>query len=153
MGEVEDEKTATVAQFKAQLEGIEKAVTKSRKVLSAGYGYRWVDCKVLYHTPLSRRRTIVRLDTGEEVRIEDMSEDECQDKLPRGETGNLANLASSESAAAPPLTLEPDPPADPIIDPPIAAAAKEAVEHGSNGKRKRVKEKSDPQTQVAGYPV
>src|SRR5580704_3954710 len=75
MGEVEDEQKASAAKFKAQLEGIEGAVTKTRKILSAGYEYRWIDCKVLYHKPATRQKTLVRLDTGEVVREEDMSED------------------------------------------------------------------------------
>lgn len=80
--ELEDQKVATAASIKAQIEGTQKAVTKARKILSAGYEYRWITCKVLYNDPTPRQKTIVRLDTGEQVRIEDMTDDECQENLP-----------------------------------------------------------------------
>ncbi len=188
MGEVEDEQKATATKFKAQLEGIDSAVTKTRKILSAGYEYRWIDCRVLYHKPATRQKTIVRLDTGEEVRIEDMNEDECQENLPLRPITDLPQVDKSPQAAegmlpltpqnvvdaiaerlpeinaelqanAPPgttvtLGIDPDAPA-PVVEAPIAAAAAEAVHHGSNGKRKRTAAKNDPpQTMGAGvYPA
>lgn len=90
--ELEDQKVATAASIKAQIEGTQKAITKARKILSAGYEYRWITCKVLYNDPTPRQKTIVRLDTGEQVRIEDMTDEECQENLP--------------------LTIVPDPPSD-----------------------------------------
>jgi hypothetical protein len=150
MGEVEDEQKASAAKFKGQLEGIDGAVTKARKILSAGYEYRWIDCKVLYNKPASRQKTIVRLDTGEEVRIEDMSEAECQENLPLRPSGVAEVIAEKLPEM---LNLQPDAPA-PVVETPIQESAKAAVEHGSNGKRKRSSEKTDPQTQGAGvYPA
>ncbi len=165
MGEVEDEQKATATKFKAQLEGIDSAVTKTRKILSAGYEYRWIDCRVLYNKPASRQKTLIRLDTGEEVRIEDMSEEECQENLPLRPASvadaiaeKLPEINAELQANAPQgtkvtLSLEPDAPA-PIVEPPIQESAKSAVRHGSNGKRKRTTPKEDPQTQGEGaYPA
>lgn len=80
--DLEEQKVATAATIKAQIEGTQKAITKARKILSAGYEYRWITCKVLYNAPSNRQKTILRLDTGEEVRVEDMTDDECQENLP-----------------------------------------------------------------------
>ncbi|MGH9501686.1 MAG: hypothetical protein ACRD20_02420 [Terriglobales bacterium] len=121
-GEVEDEKTAVNAKFKAQLEGIEAASTKARKVLSAGYEYRWIDCRVLYNDPASRQKTLVRLDTGEVVRIEDMSEEECQENLfSPPAPGPVADVVQNVQPAEPakeallplPLQVEPNGPEGP----------------------------------------
>ena len=50
--------------------------------LCEGWEYRDVKCKVLWNDPADGQKTIVRLDTGEVLAVEEMTFEEKQDDLP-----------------------------------------------------------------------
>lgn len=64
-----------------KVEKVDSAIGHLTRVLCEGWEYRDVKCKVLWNKPKDRQKTIVRLDTGEQVAIESMTEDECQEEL------------------------------------------------------------------------
>lgn len=64
------------------IEKIESKINHVTRLLCEGWEYRDVPCKVLYNNPRDCEKTIVRLDTGEEVAVEPMTEEEKQESLP-----------------------------------------------------------------------
>lgn len=80
--QVNDELDGIKADFKGRIEGLEKSSKKSRQILVQGFEFKWVTCKVLYNDPKNGDKTLIRLDTGEVVRIEEMNYGECQENLP-----------------------------------------------------------------------
>jgi hypothetical protein len=64
-----------------KVEKLDSAITHLTRVLCEGWEYRDVKCKVLWNKPKPKQKTIVRLDTGEQVEIVPMTEDECQEEL------------------------------------------------------------------------
>lgn len=69
-----------------KLEKHDSSIGHLTRVLCEGWEYRDVICKVLWNKPKSGQKTIVRLDTGEHVEIEPMTEGERQEELNLGET-------------------------------------------------------------------
>jgi hypothetical protein len=79
---LEEEKKAQAHELAERMDGINKSIKKGSITLQNGYEYRWISCKVLYNDPKPGEKTLVRMDTGEVVRVEDMSFAECQETLP-----------------------------------------------------------------------
>jgi len=79
---LEEEKKAQAHELAERMDGINKSIKKAFITLQNGYEYRWISCKVLYNDPKPGEKTLVRMDTGEVVRVEDMSFAECQETLP-----------------------------------------------------------------------
>ncbi len=79
---LEEEKKKQLHQFAERMDGLNESIKKAFIVLQNGYEYKWTACKVLYNDPKIGEKTLVRMDTGEVVRVEDMSFAECQESLP-----------------------------------------------------------------------
>jgi uncharacterized coiled-coil DUF342 family protein len=79
--DVEAEKKTKMDEFKQFLDGIEGRIHRlSREIRAKGREVPTA-CVVRFHVPRTAFKQIVRLDTGELVREEQMSPQECQENL------------------------------------------------------------------------
>lgn len=100
--ELENDKSRVVSDFKAKITAEEAQVAMISNKVRSGYEFRDVECVVTYDTPKPGQKEIVRLDTKEVVRVEQMSEAEKQRDLPLEDDEGASESAapeSSESAA------------------------------------------------------
>jgi hypothetical protein len=94
LSEVKRARPTQTRLHKEQVEQEFGTVNKLSGMYRRGYEFRDVDCKVLYNLPEVGEKTFVRIDTGEEVGTDNMTDDEKQETLP------LANAAVATSEAA-----------------------------------------------------
>jgi hypothetical protein len=78
---VEDEKKAATKEFSDELKGLRGEMRKLSIVIRQKKETRSVLCAVDFHSPTNGIKRITRLDTGEFVRDEPMSAQECQSNL------------------------------------------------------------------------
>lgn len=71
-----------MAQFKSDIEAKTKAIGDFSRRINNGYEHRNIDCQIRFNDPESGMKTLMRMDTGEIVRITKMSEAEKQEELP-----------------------------------------------------------------------
>lgn len=99
--DAEDQKKAKDAEHKDTLEGLNLSIKRLTRKLTTGSEMRNVPCKWLLEDPTANEKTLVRLDTGEVVRVVQMQDHDRQLAI------------DSEIAAAAPagevLVLEPSP--------------------------------------------
>jgi len=82
MGEIETQKKREMDHFKDRIAGLQaKADELSRKVRD-GKEWRDVDCHVMYGSPDREHKQTLRLDTGETIRTERMTEADLQIVMP-----------------------------------------------------------------------
>lgn len=105
MDNAEADKADYNAGFKSRMESLLKARQAAQESLIRGFTMRPVECKILYNDPALRNKTIVRMDTGEVVRVEEMSEEECQENLP---LENVPNTPAPAKESLLPVPMEPD---------------------------------------------
>jgi len=79
--ELEDAKKSVVSEFSSKLNSSRAAITKLSNNINNGYEYRDIECHILLNNPIDGQKTIVRTDSGEIVRIEEMSPAEMQEEL------------------------------------------------------------------------
>lgn len=103
-GSLEQQKKQVDAQLKAQIEEQNTAIGRLASSIVNGCEWRNVECRVELDTPDKGRKRIVRIDTGEEVRVVLMTDEDRQMVL------DLKSKAEAEEAAKQP--------AEPIITPP-----------------------------------
>lgn len=82
LAEVKKAKADADASFKDEMEQQTGTITKLSGMYRRGYEFRDADCKVLYNMPEVGEKTFVRIDTGEEVGTDNMTDDEKQETLP-----------------------------------------------------------------------
>jgi len=115
---LEDDKETANKEFKEQIAFHATAAKGLAKQIRAGYEHRFLPCRVLWNSPLAGEKTIVRLDTGEQVAVEIMTEEERQEELP---------LASAPPAVEGELPLGPPNGNGTVIaDPDDASPARQA---------------------------
>ncbi len=78
---VQGEKKAAMKEFADELEGIRSRINKLCGIIRNKMEPRMVNCAVQFHAPVQATKRIVRLDTGEIVRDEPMTPQECQTYL------------------------------------------------------------------------
>jgi len=84
LGEVEDikmQKSAAAKEFTRQIAELEERMRKLATAVRSKQESRMVSCVVEFHVPQVRMKRITRTDTGELVREEFMSDEECQQKF------------------------------------------------------------------------
>ena len=79
--EVEERKADVAKDFKEQLQNLRGEIRRLARLVRTKKEKRTVTCGVAMHTPTVGTKTIVRVDTGEIVREEAMSEAEMQERL------------------------------------------------------------------------
>jgi hypothetical protein len=78
MDEVSEERSNAMKRYKDQLSGLAEDQRKVARAIKTRCEVRFVRCEVIYHMPCEGTKRIVRLDTGEVVRDEAMTDDEMQ---------------------------------------------------------------------------
>lgn len=79
--ELEDAKKSVVSDFSSKLNSARATISKLSSNINNGYEYRDIECEIRLNEPESGQKTIVRRDTGEIVRIEEMTDREMQEEL------------------------------------------------------------------------
>jgi len=107
IGEIEIRKSNAAKAYKEELEGLYSESGKLSHQIKDRKELRAVDCVCEMNTPNVGEKTIIRMDTGEIVRVEPMTEDERQEEIefeptlhaPQGET-NATPTTEAEGAGA-----------------------------------------------------
>ena len=79
--ELEDAKKSVTSDFSSKLNSSRANISKLSNNINNGYEYRDIECEIRLNEPADGQKTIVRKDTGEIVRVEDMTEREMQEEL------------------------------------------------------------------------
>lgn len=79
------DKKEAMSEFKSRLDNVMADINSFSEALNTGFEMREVKCEVFFNLPSPGKKTIVRMDTGEEIGIENMTEDEKQEELPFNE--------------------------------------------------------------------
>lgn len=82
--------------YRDRLVGLDERQRKLGRVIRDRAESRMVQCVALYHTPVEATKRIVRLDTGEVVREEPMTQGECQLNM-FASIGDLERLMGTEA--------------------------------------------------------
>lgn len=82
LAELELKKKQLAADIKAEMDAANAEAAKLARWVNDEYDFRMVDCEIMYNSPQERLKTIYRTDTGEVVKTEKMTSDECQAELP-----------------------------------------------------------------------
>jgi len=116
IAEVEDRKSRVAKSFKEELDGLYATSGTLARDIKRRNEERLVDCVVEWNKPNVGEKTIVRLDTGEMVKIEVMTDDERQDEIEFGldDRQDIAKLIDTAHDETPPPPTEP--PSDEPLD-------------------------------------
>lgn len=79
---LEDEKKRATKDYAARIATVENEVSDLARKVTNGYEFRDIDCRVVFDTPKPGMKTITRLDTMEQVGIEEMTFPEKQLTIP-----------------------------------------------------------------------
>jgi hypothetical protein len=109
MSETEEAKKAAVTQFGDRIASLRADTSSLARKFNSGYEYRNIECKVLYHEPSPAQKTIMRLDTGEVVKVQAMTFNELQEILPFTEEPLPAVELAPETEVAAEGQIEPPP--------------------------------------------
>jgi hypothetical protein len=82
LAELELKKKQLAADIKAETDKVTAEVARLSRFVNDEYDFRMISCLIEYNSPKVGKKTIVREDTGEIVRNEDMAGAEMQDELP-----------------------------------------------------------------------
>jgi hypothetical protein len=82
LGQIEVDLQSVKAQFKERQTRVESSINTLSRLVSNGYDHREVECLIVWNKPIAGQCTIVRTDTGEEVRTRIMTLLESQELLP-----------------------------------------------------------------------
>jgi hypothetical protein len=78
---LEEEKEGVVADFKAQIKSLETKVYDVSRRINQRYEMRLMDCEWHMHVPKEGKKTLIRVDTGEQIKVQDMDTFEKQEVL------------------------------------------------------------------------
>lgn len=79
---LEEQLEAIKLDFKSKIEALQNNIKKRSREISKRTHYENVECVYLLESPRPSEKTLVRLDTGEQVRIVPMDTRDYQDPLP-----------------------------------------------------------------------
>lgn len=74
-------KKQLAADLKLEEEGLNSDIATLSRHVTDGYDFRMVDCRIVYNVPIVGKKDIIRMDTGELVRTDSMTEEERQEEL------------------------------------------------------------------------
>jgi hypothetical protein len=75
-------KKQLAADLKLEEEGLNSDIATLSRHVTDGYDFRMVDCRIVYNQPITGKKEISRIDTGELVRTDNMTDEERQEELP-----------------------------------------------------------------------
>lgn len=130
----EDEKKAVVTQCKAKIDAIKARATEIAGKVSSGFEMTDIQCEIRYDQPSPGMKSTVRLDTGEVINVDPMTDAERQTELPLkveekkpvnvGVGGVVVVAADKDGTIDPPEPDEEAGEAEDDIDTPAAADEK-----------------------------
>ncbi len=97
---IERRKKEIVASLTAELEEQKAAITRLSDMIRMGFEWRDIEVRVELDTPIQGQKRVVRLDTGEEVAVKRMTDDDRQMVLDLQSKAEAAE-AEAEKAKAP----------------------------------------------------
>jgi hypothetical protein len=101
--QIEAEKKQVASDYKSRIEAVMSEVLALSSAVAMGYEMRRTECSVIYNSPTSGEKTLVRKDTGEYVRVERMTSEEQQEVFPfepkEDKTNGTAALAALHTEA------------------------------------------------------
>jgi hypothetical protein len=112
-GAVETRKAEVNRGFKEELDGLYARASELAHQIKRRGENRPVQCLVEFHKPNVGEKTIIRLDTGEQVRVEPMTEDERQEEIEfdlSDSKDDIAKLIESANDVPPPQPPTDEPP-------------------------------------------
>lgn len=120
LGEIKKQLTGEIAAKETEIDRL-------MDLLSNGYEYRQVECRVDLDTPKPGQASVIRLDTEEVVRVRRMNDEELQVQLPLEE-------APPEAEPSVEPAIEPEPVAEVVVEPdPIVPAELRRFEYTNVG--------------------
>ena len=120
LGEIKKQLTGEIAAKETEIDRL-------MDLLSNGYEYRQVECRVDLDTPKPGQASVIRLDTEEVVRVRRMNDEELQIQLPLEE-------APPEAEPSVEPAIEPEPVAEVVVEPdPIVPAELRRFEYTNVG--------------------
>lgn len=111
LDEIDSNKATVVAQFNAQKKEVSARKERLQSIISTGCEVREVECEAVLHSPTRGYKTIVRLDTHEEVDQQPMTQADMQDSFAFEEEHEPNEGQGEEDGQAVEpgtLTVEPD---------------------------------------------
>ncbi len=75
---IEQQKKEVDSQLKSEIEAANTVISRLSTLINTGHEYRNIECRVELDTPEPGKKTIVRLDTGEEVAVKAMTDADRQ---------------------------------------------------------------------------
>ena len=79
--QLDDDRKMVVDEWKAKISSQEATINDLSNKTSSGYEYRNIECSVTYDVPVKGQKTIMRLDSGDVVKIMEMDDAEKQGEL------------------------------------------------------------------------
>lgn len=76
--QLEDEKSRATKDYGARIKTVENEVAGLSQRVREGYEFRDTECRVIFDTPEPGKKTVIRLDTKEQVSIDAMTNEEKQ---------------------------------------------------------------------------
>lgn len=120
---IEQRKKEVVASLKSEFEEQNSAIAQLANLIAMGFEYRNIEVRIELDTPEPGKKTIVRLDTGEEVSVKPMTDTDRQmvlDLQSKAEAAGELDRVSKEMGE--------DRPKGPIVTPPPFVPRLEAGE-------------------------
>ena len=95
-GSIEQQKKEIDADLKGKVEAQNSIIGRLSEQIMTGSEYRDVDCTIVMDYPAIGQKTIIRKDTGEEIKVELMTDEDKQLAL---DLQNLADAADEQGAS------------------------------------------------------
>ncbi len=143
---IEQQKKEVDTQLKAEIEAENTNIKRLSDHISNGHEYRNVECRVDLDVPEDGKKSIIRLDTGEVVKVLPMTDMDRQMRLELRTAEEAAAIAANPSAvveAAPGAEIPATDPPTPEVIPeppaagPVLASAREVGATHRRGARNR----------------
>lgn len=131
---IEQQKKEVDTQLKAEIEAENTNIKRLSDHISNGHEYRNVECRVDLDTPEDGKRSIVRLDTGEVVKVQPMTDMDRQMRL---------ELKTAEEAR-----IAAEPVAEEKADDPAPQTLGMAVLAGGTHQSRKNRKPRDPQAEA-----
>jgi hypothetical protein len=122
---LEQRKKEVDSALKADIEAQNSIVARLSTYITTGYEYRDIEVRIELDVPETGKKTMYRCDTGEEVKVQPMTDMDRQMRLELEEAAKKEDLKAEESKA--PIVTRPPAPLRLDAAPPVAEVIQETV--------------------------
>ena len=108
---LEQRKKEVDSAIKAEIEAENSVIARLSNLIGTGFEYRDIEVRIELDTPEPGKKTIIRMDTGEEVAVKPMTDSEKQMSLDLQTQAEAAEAEAKQPIVTPPpvLTALPEP--------------------------------------------